>query len=100
MSLPLFESATPAPPTLSDLLSGDSRCARLAKYFVVHRGEWIDGRRLASIAGAYAWRTRISDLRHAPWCLDIQNRIRTVEDESGDTFKVSEYCLMPTERAA
>lgn len=83
----------PCPPPLSDLLAGDSRCARLAKLFMDRRGQWIDGRDIATVAGAYAWRTRISDLRHHPWLLSIENRIRTVEVD-GETFKVSEYRLV------
>lgn len=83
----------PAQPALSDLLTGDSRCAKLAKLFLERRGDWIDGREIAKVAGAYAWRTRISDLRHFPWHLDIQNRVRTVEVD-GETFKVSEYQLV------
>lgn len=84
---------TAAPPTLSDLIAGDSRCARLAKFFCEHRGEWIDGRRLQAIAGVYAWRTRISDLRHHPWLLCIENRQRRVED-GDESFVVSEYKLV------
>lgn len=85
--------SVPSVTPLSDLLTGNTRCARLARFFLEHRGEWIDGRRLQAIAGAYAWRTRISDLRHAPWLLDIENRVRTV-DVDGETFKVSEYRLV------
>jgi hypothetical protein len=65
-----------APSTLSDLLAGESRCARLARFFIEHRGEWIDGTTLQQIAGVYAWRTRVSDLRKRPWLLDIENRMR------------------------
>ena len=85
---------TASPPTLSDLISGQSRCAKLAKFFVDHRGDWIDGRRISAIAGVYAWRTRISDLRHAPWHLSIENRVRVVDGEDGESYKVSEYRLV------
>ena len=67
---------TASPPTLGDLLLGDSRCARLARYFCERRGQWIDGRQLEPIAGVYAWRTRVSDLRKRPWFLTIENRQR------------------------
>jgi len=59
--------------TLADLLKGDSMCARLARYFMERRGAWIDGRDLQEVGGVYAWRSRVSDLRKAPWHLDIQN---------------------------
>ena len=35
---------------------GPTLCAKLAAYFRAHPGEWIDGRVLGTIAGAYAWR--------------------------------------------
>lgn len=65
-----------APSTLSDLLAGDSRCAKLARLFLSRRGEWIDGTELQRVAGVYAWRTRVSDLRKRPWLLSIENRVR------------------------
>lgn len=79
-------------PSLDALLSRNSLCARLAKFLLSKRGHWIDGRTLAKVAGAYGWRTRVSDLRKAPWWLSIDNRVRTVEDH-GVTGRVSEYRL-------
>lgn len=76
------------PTTLEDLLKGDSRCARLARLFISRRGEWVDGRELATVAGVYAWRSRCADLRKRPWLLSIENRVRRVGD-----VKVSEYRL-------
>lgn len=84
----------PVSPSLTELLAGESMCARLARFLVAHRGEWIDGDILKRHGGKYAYRTRISDLRHAPWFLQIDNRVRTVEGEDGETFKVSEYRLV------
>ena len=54
--------------------------------------EWIDGREFLKIAGAYGWRTRISDCRRAPWFLTIENRQRRVNG-----YTVSEYRLVPAE---
>lgn len=79
-------------PPLTDLLARQSMCARLARFLLIHRGEWIDGKVLAKHGGAYAYRTRLSDLRKRPWLLQIDNRVRTVEQD-GVTFKVSEYVL-------
>lgn len=93
MTQPDLFSAQPVSPSLDSLLAGDSRCAKLAKLFMDRRGQWIDGREIAKVAGAYAWRTRISDLRHAPWLLSIENRMRRVDDEHGETFVISEYRL-------
>ncbi len=59
---------------------------RLADYFEANRGRWIDGRELATIAGAYAWRTRLSECRRAPYLLTVENRIRFV-----GKVKISEY---------
>lgn len=45
---------------------------RLERFLRARRGKWIDGIRLASVAGVYAWRSRCSDLRKRG--LNIQNR--------------------------
>lgn len=79
--------------SLDDLLTRNSACARLAKLLLGHRGEWVDGKRLAIVAGGYAWRTRVSNLRKAPWFLTIDNRYRRVKAPDGRTFIVSEYKL-------
>ena len=85
----------PVTPPLSELLAGDSMCARVARLLIARRGQWVDGREISKVGGYAAFRTRLSDLRHAPWHLDIRNRVRTVEGEDGETFKISEYVLMP-----
>jgi len=59
--------ATPDQPSL---------CDRLAAYLTAGAGQWIDGRDLALVAGAYGWRTRVSDLRRPPYNLTILNRQR------------------------
>ncbi len=48
---------------------------RLAALFHEHRGQWIDGRELARVAGSYGWRTRVSELRRPPYCMIIMNRL-------------------------
>jgi len=63
---------------------------RLAGLFRSRPGVWIDGRALAPIAGAYAWRSRISDLRRAPFRMRIDNRQRRVRHD-GRAIVVSEY---------
>jgi hypothetical protein len=65
-----------------------TRAAALAQFFRERPGRWIDGRELAAIAGAYAWRTRISDLRRPPFSMHIVNRQRGV---AGAAACVSEY---------
>lgn len=50
---------------------------KLAAYFLARPGVWLDGRELATVAGAYAWRSRCSDLRKRG--LVIENRQRRVE---------------------
>lgn len=82
----------PSTPTLGVLLSGDSMCARIARHLLAHRGEWVDGRELSRVGGYAAYRTRISDLRKAPWHLSIENRYRHVK-EDGRKWVVSEYKL-------
>jgi hypothetical protein len=79
-----------APAPLRDLLAGESFCAALARVFIARRGEWIDGLELSQVGGVYAWRSRIAELRKAPWYLDITNRQRR-RVEGGRV--ISEYRL-------
>lgn len=67
---------------------------RLESFFDEHPGEWLDGRELAKIGGAYAWRTRVSDLRKPPYRMRILNRRRRVEQD-GRVWSVSEYSYQP-----
>ena len=59
-------------------LTGESLCAKLARYFVAREGQWIDARELLGVAGFAGWRTRISNLRYPPYSMVIQNRTRRV----------------------
>ena len=59
---------------------------RLADYFKDRPGVWIGGLQLAEIAGAYAWRTRVSNCR-TELGMTIENRIRVLDNG----IKVSEY---------
>jgi hypothetical protein len=68
--------------------AGGSLCDRLAAYFKARPDQWIDGRELGTVAGAYAWRSRVSELRRAPYDMAIENRQRRVGG-----FTVSEYRL-------
>jgi hypothetical protein len=70
---------------------GPSRVALLAQFFRAHPNTWIDGRELALVAGAYAWRSRVSDLRKPPFNLLIENRQRKLTAKAGAPFTVSEY---------
>jgi len=71
-----------------------SRSARLANFFRRSPGQWIDGRVLATVAGCYGWRSRVSDVRRAPYHLTIENRQRMVRQPDGSVFTVSEYRLV------
>lgn len=74
---------------------------KLAAFFRSHAGEWIDGMRLAGIAGSYAWRSRCSDLRKRG--MTIENRQRRVqrrivldgEECPAGSYVVSEYRFVP-----
>jgi hypothetical protein len=61
---------------------------KLAGFFAKREGQWIDGRELATVAGAYGWRSRCSDLRQRG--LQIDNRQRRVRTANG-TVVISEY---------
>lgn len=69
--------------TLNDLLQ---------QFFQAHPNEWIDGRKLETVAGAYAWRSRVSDLRLQRG-MDIQNRCRRIPKllVPGESVTISEY---------
>lgn len=64
-----------AVPTLSDLLAADSCCAKVARLLLSRRGEWISARDLAQVGGIGGWRTRVSNLRKAPWYLDVEAKV-------------------------
>src|SRR5262245_27400703 len=68
-----------------------SRSGRLADLFIAKPDIWIDGRDLANVAGAYAWRSRVADIRKPPFNLRIVNRQRRVKTDGGSTFVISEY---------
>ncbi len=61
---------------------------KLAQLFRANPERWIDGMQLADIAGRYAWRSRVSDLRKRG--MVIENRERKVNG-----FTVSEYRYVP-----
>jgi hypothetical protein len=67
-----------------------SFAAKLAQFFHARPNTWIDGKVLALVGGGYAWRTRISDLRRAPFHLVIENRQRRIEAH-GHPIIISEY---------
>lgn len=79
----------------------DTLCDKLAAHFQQHAGEWIDGMALSRIAGQYAWRSRVSDLRKRG--MVIENRVRRVtrrDCRCGNPAcschaKVSEYRYVP-----
>jgi hypothetical protein len=64
----------------------DTMCARAATLLRSRPNEWLDGRLFADICGLYGWRTRLSELRRAPWSMDIENRQRRE-----GRYTVSEY---------
>ncbi len=72
-----------------------SLCQRLADYFAQRPGQWVDGRLLATVAGNYAWRSRVSDLRTRHG-LTVENRQRHLTNSRGTTFTVSEYRYVPS----
>lgn len=63
---------------------------QLAIFFQLQPDTWVDGKALAQVAGGYAWRTRVSELR-TEHGLTIENRQRTVKPLTGKPYKVSEY---------
>ena len=65
---------------------------QLANYLKANPHQWIDAKHLARIAGAYAWRTRISNLRQHPYHMAIRNRLRRIPTgHPGHYCTASEY---------
>lgn len=73
-----------------------SLTARLAAYFRVREGEWVNARELLNVAGFAGWRTRVSDLRKPPYRMTIENRTRRV---NGITVSEYRYQRAQTEAA-
>lgn len=73
--------------------------AAVAAFFKARPNIWVDGRDVMQIAGAYGWRTRISDVRRAPFHMRIDNRQRRIRARER-SFTVSEYRYTPTASAA
>jgi hypothetical protein len=69
--------------------------AKVAALFHSEPNIWIGGRRLAGVAGMYGWRTRVSDIRRAPYSMRIRNRQRTIRKADGARFVISEYRYEP-----
>lgn len=69
-------------------LRADTYTDRVIAYLSARAGQWVDGLLLAKVAGAYAWRSRVSDARRLGH--QIENRQRKTED--GRT--ISEYRLV------
>lgn len=70
--------------------------SRLADYFRAHEGEWIDGRDLEGVGGAYAWRSRVSDCRRQ-FGMVIDNRQRRIATNTGH-YSISEYRYRSTSK--
>lgn len=70
---------------------------RLSAFLRARPSVWVDGRDLAQIGGAYAWRTRVSELRRAPHFMKIENRQRQLASSDGSRYTVSEYRYSPSE---
>lgn len=73
---------------------------KLARLFQAHKEKWIDGRELAAVGGTYAWRTRVADLRRAPYTMNVENRQRRVRQPNGTNWIVSEYRYLPSTTAS
>ena len=62
---------------------------RVASLLRSRANQWIDGRELATVGGAYAWRSRVSDCRQDLGMV-IENRQRRVNG-----VVISEYRFVP-----
>jgi hypothetical protein len=67
---------------------------KLEAVFKARPYEWIDGKELAEIAGGYAWRTRVSNLRTQRG-MEIGNDVVKRWDAQGKPYKTSYYRYVP-----
>ena len=83
-------------------------CDTLAAYFKARPNTWIDGMELARVAGQYAWRSRVSNLRRPRrlgglYEMAIENRQRRIHRQividgkacAAGSYVVSEYRYVP-----
>ena len=63
---------------------------RLAVFLRQRKGQWVNARALMDVAGFAGWRTRVSNLRKAPYnmCIVNEQRQRKVR---GVTYRDSYY---------
>lgn len=76
-----------------------SLTAKLAAHFRARPGVWLNGLDLALVGGAYAWRSRVSQLR-TQHNMRIDNRQIRRSTPGGARFSVSEYRWQPPDEAA
>ena len=67
---------------------------QVAEFLKHNENVWIDGRDIAKVGGAYAWRTRLSDCR-TQLGMQIENRVRTITRDDGSKYRLSEYKYEP-----
>jgi hypothetical protein len=77
--------------TRADHQKRPSRADKLAQFFRERPNRWISALDLKPIGGQLSWRSRVADLRRAPYNLNIQNRQRMVRREDGTHVSISEY---------
>lgn len=99
MNVSILSDETVSPAGTS-AVAPTSLVERLAQFLRARPGVWIDGRTLATVAGSYAWRTRISELRRAPFSMTVENRQRRFVSELGKRFTVSDYRYVPSPAVA
>lgn len=62
---------------------------QLEAFFRSKPNVWIDGMQLSKVAGSYAWRSRVSDMRLRG--MTIENRQRRMTNAQGKRWTLSEY---------
>lgn len=68
---------------------------RLAAYFMERPGAMVNAKDLLPIAGFGGWRTRISELRHPPYNMDIRNVPGLFRASDGQVYRTSHYVYQP-----
>lgn len=75
-------------PDLFTTVTPDTYTDRVAQLLLSRPGEWIDGLEIAKCGGAYAWRSRLSDVRRK-FGLTIENQQRRVGRKVISEYRVT-----------
>ncbi len=73
------------------ILAAPTYVERVAELFRSRPNERVDTFTLEQAGGRRAWRTRVADLRRAPYFMDIENEQVRVKDADGHVVRIDSF---------